>query len=231
MAPDRIPLLRGLATAGPTRDDLKALCAAFGTSSAAPMLHVEGSPPRRAASPRMRIARGSGRTTSLRAGGSSTRARSDRPRGDRQPARLDRECRALAAALAGRPTRVPTIVTAGRQVIAEASTEGTLATLEASGVRVLPDLCWCSICEPVFPTEARTLMTNSGKYAHYGSRPVGAGGPLWQPRRLRQRRSRRDGAATASRMARTRPSAEDGAVLNRDRPNRCLNQPTQGRRE
>ena len=44
-APDRIPLLRGLAPAHPTRDDLKALCAAFGTTSAAPMLHVEGVTP------------------------------------------------------------------------------------------------------------------------------------------------------------------------------------------
>ena len=41
-APDRIPLLRGLASARPSPDDLKALCAAFGTTSAAPMLHVRG---------------------------------------------------------------------------------------------------------------------------------------------------------------------------------------------
>src|SRR3989338_3165505 len=40
-APDRIPLLRGLSAAAPDRDDLKALCAAFGTTSAAPMLHIE----------------------------------------------------------------------------------------------------------------------------------------------------------------------------------------------
>jgi predicted aconitase len=43
-----------------------------------------------------------------------------------------------------------------------------LARLEKSGVQVLPDLCWCSISEPVFPPRARTVMTNSGKYAHYG---------------------------------------------------------------
>jgi len=34
-------------------------------------------------------------------------------------------------------------------------------------VQVVTDLCWCSISEPVFPPGARTLMTNSGKYAHY----------------------------------------------------------------
>ena len=47
------------------------------------------------------------------------------------------------------------IVTAGRDVLAEARTDGVLARLEASGVKVLPDLCWCSISEPVFPTERR----------------------------------------------------------------------------
>jgi predicted aconitase len=35
-------------------------------------------------------------------------------------------------------------------------------------VQVVPDICWCSISEPVFPPATRALMTNSGKYAHYG---------------------------------------------------------------
>ncbi|MDX5414102.1 MAG: aconitase X, partial [Rhodobacterales bacterium] len=78
------------------------------------------------------------------------------------------ECRALADALAGRKAAVPTIVTAGRAVMDQARAEGTLGRLEASGVQVLPDLCWCSISEPVFPPGTRALMTNSGKYAHYG---------------------------------------------------------------
>jgi predicted aconitase len=80
------------------------------------------------------------------------------------------ECRAFAAALAGRRRHrdVAVIVTAGRAVIEAARADGTLARLEASGVTVLPDLCWCSIPEPVFPVRTRAVMTNSGKYAHYG---------------------------------------------------------------
>src|SRR5690606_27903709 len=78
------------------------------------------------------------------------------------------ECRAFLAALKGAQTIIPTIITAGRQIIADLRAEGTLAELEAAGVQVLPDLCWCSISEPVFPPATRTLMTNSGKYAHYG---------------------------------------------------------------
>ena len=43
-----------------------------------------------------------------------------------------------------------------------------LERLTEAGARVIPDLCWYSITEPVFPPAARTVMTNSGKYAHYG---------------------------------------------------------------
>jgi predicted aconitase len=78
------------------------------------------------------------------------------------------ECKALAAALDGRRAVIPIIVTAGRAVIGQLRDDATLARLEASGVQVLPDLCWCSISEPVFPPATRALMTNSGKYAHYG---------------------------------------------------------------
>jgi predicted aconitase len=179
-SPDRIPILCGLAGGAPAPDDLKALCAAFGSTSAAPMLHVEGVTPEAA---------------------DATAPEADRVVIDRSelirawellntgPEAIDlvaigsphaslNECRALADALAGRKRRpeVAVIVTAGRQVIAAAAADGTLARLRASGVEVLPDLCWCSIREPVLPQSTRAIMTNSGKYAHYGpglsGRPV-----------------------------------------------------------
>lgn len=169
-APDRIPLLRGLAAARPTRDDLKALCAAFGTTSAAPMLHIEGVTPEAEnavvpAADRMAITRADmvevwtmfnegPAEIELVAIGSPHASLS--------------ECQALADALAGRRCHedVAVIVTAGRDVMAAASP--IVARLRESGVQVLPDLCWCSISEPVFPRKTRTLLTNSGKYAHYG---------------------------------------------------------------
>lgn len=49
----------------------------------------------------------------------------------------------------------------------EIAANGVKDRLEAAGVRIIPDLCWCSISEPVFPPQAKVLMTNSGKYAHY----------------------------------------------------------------
>ena len=60
------------------------------------------------------------------------------------------------------------IATAGKDVISSAQRDGVAARLQASGVQILPDLCWCSISEPVFPPSAKTVMTNSCKYAHYG---------------------------------------------------------------
>ncbi|ANH06250.1 aconitase X [Shinella sp. HZN7] len=169
-APDRIPLLRGLTAARPTRDDLKALCAAFGTTSAAPMLHIEGVTPE---------ADGA----ALPAADRVTITRADMVEVwtmfNEGPAEVElvaigsphaslSECEALADALAGRRCHadVAVIVTAGRDVMAEAG--NTVARLREGGVQVLPDLCWCSISEPVFPPKTRTLLTNSGKYAHYG---------------------------------------------------------------
>lgn len=168
-APDRIPLLRGLAAARPTPENLKAVCAAFGTTSAAPMLHVDGVTPEAryiaADADHARITR-----ADMVAGWQTL---NDGPEAVElvaigSPHASLIECRALADALDGRPAAIATIVTAGRAVMAEARAEGTLARLEASGVQVLPDLCWCSISEPVFPPGTRALMTNSGKYAHYG---------------------------------------------------------------
>ena len=171
-APDRIPLLRGLAAGKPSRDDLKALCAAFGTTSAAPMLHIEGVTPEAHGA----AADGADHVAITRA--DMLAAWNVLNAGPEEvelvaigsPHASLQECRMLAAALDGRKRRpdVSVIVTAGNQVISDARADGTLAKLEASGVQVLPDLCWCSISEPVFPTRTRALMTNSGKYAHYG---------------------------------------------------------------
>lgn len=172
LAPDRIPLLGGLASAHPGRDELKALCAAFGTTSAAPMLHIEGITPEAADAvdpdtPAVVIDRALMASTwkKLNAG----------------PAQIDlvaigsphaslAECRALAGALDGRPIddAVTLILTVGPETKARISADGTLARLNASGVTTVSDICWCSISEPVFPPTAKTVLTDSGKYAHYG---------------------------------------------------------------
>ena len=167
-APDRIPLLR-LGGARPGPEALKALCAAFGTTSAAPMLHVEGvTPEAHLPTPdadRARITRAD-MVAGWRELNSGPEAVELVAIGS--PHASLAEARALADTLDGHKVAIATILTTGRQVIDRARADGTLARLQDAGVQVLPDLCWCSITEPVFPPQTRALMTNSGKYAHYG---------------------------------------------------------------
>ena len=170
-APDRIPLLRGLETTAPNEDDLKGLCAAFGTTSAAPMLHVAGITPEAGLPP---IAQADTVQITL------DDLRQVWRRFNAGPAKVDliafgsphfsqTECQALDAALSGRRCHSDTavIVTLGHETLRAAREDGTAARLEAAGIQVVPDICWCSISEPVFPPSAEVLMTNSGKYAHY----------------------------------------------------------------
>ncbi|WP_281978917.1 aconitase X [Pseudorhizobium flavum] len=172
LSPDRIPLLRGLAPAHPSADDLKALCAAFGTTSAAPMLHIEGVTPEAPVEVADDLPQQTMTLTQMAAAWHQLAE---------GPADIDlvaigsphaslSECRAFASALEGkaRHADVSVIITAGHDVIAEAQKTGIVARLHDAGVTILPDLCWCSISEPIFPPRARTVITNSGKYAHYG---------------------------------------------------------------
>ncbi len=169
LAPDRIPILTGLEATHPSNDDLKAMCAAFGTTSAAPMLHVAGITPEAAdfAQPTDCV----------------TVTRSDLARVwaelNTGPQAIDlvafgsphfsaTECQKVADLAEGhRAKGTEVIVTVGQNVLAEIAANGILARLEAFGAQVIPDICWCSITEPLLPPKAQTLMTNSGKYAHY----------------------------------------------------------------
>ena len=172
LSPDRIPLLRGLERTDPSEDDLKALCAAFGTTSAAPMLHVAGITPEAdgALAPGADMLRaGRADLAEVWQGFNTGNAEVDLIAFG-SPHFSHAECRALVAALGGRPRHQDTqvIVTVGQNVLDAIRADGTSAALENSGVQIVPDICWCSISEPVFPPEAKTVLTNSGKYAHYG---------------------------------------------------------------
>lgn len=169
LAPNSIPLLTGLEATTPSRDDLKAMCAAFGTTSAAPMLHVAGHTPEAGDFPEP-----SDHVTVSRA--DLARVWAELNRGPREidlvafgsPHFSLPECRALAELAHGhRAEGTAVIVTVGQNVLGQARADGTLARLEAFGAQVFPDICWCSITEPLLPPQARSLMTNSGKYAHY----------------------------------------------------------------
>ncbi len=170
LAPDRIPLLKGLEHLKPSEDDLKAMCAAFGTTSAAPMLHVAGHTPEAHLVAKDADQKSAGMADFARVWAQFNPG----------PEKVDlvafgsphfslSETRKLAELLEGhhRHPETAVIVTLGRDTLAEAQSDGTIAKLTEAGVQLVPDICWCSISEPVFPPTTKTLMTNSGKYAHY----------------------------------------------------------------
>ena len=80
------------------------------------------------------------------------------------------ECKALSELCVGRNKHaaVAVIVTLGRDAYKQATATGIVEQLEEFGVQFINDTCWCMIEEPIIPADAEVLMTNSGKYAHYG---------------------------------------------------------------
>ncbi len=182
----RIPLVRGLEQAQPSLDDLKAFGAAFATTSAAPLFHIAGVTPE-ALVPEHVLEPGATLPTerlhlaellhSWRALNSAREPRVDVVSLG-NPHFSFSEFTALARLCQGRHKHPDVVVaiTCGRAVLEQARAAGHIAGLERFGVTLVTDTCWCMLGEPVIPPAARTLMTNSGKYAHYG--PGLAGRPV-----------------------------------------------------
>jgi hypothetical protein len=177
VAANRIPVLTGLEPAAPSQDDLKAFGAAFATTSSAPMFHILGVTPEAV-------------TLNDATGGTSVPtveifiedllqswreldSAPDRPvdlvsLGN--PHFSLSECEKLAALCRSRTKHkdVTVVVTCGRATHDKIRAAGMLSELERFGVQFVTDTCWCMITEPLIPQTAETIMTNSGKYAHYG---------------------------------------------------------------
>ncbi|MGH8803479.1 MAG: aconitase X [Polaromonas sp.] len=177
LAGHRIPLICGLESASPSQDELKAFGAAFATTSSAPMFHIAGVTPE---APDTESALGGMPPEAehqitlgeLEKGWQELNSASD--------ARVDLvalgnphfsacECAALARLCQGRlrHTATAVVLTTSRAVHADAARNGDVAVLEAFGVNLITDTCWCMLGEPIVPPLARVIMTNSGKYAHY----------------------------------------------------------------
>ncbi|NBA97139.1 DUF521 domain-containing protein [Pseudomonas sp. R5(2019)] len=183
LASTEIPVLCGLEQAQPSLDDLKAFGAAFATTSAAPMFHIVGVTPEAS-------------SVEQALGGLAPRRLIEVSRDAlaRSWAELDSstevavqlvslgnphfsltECARLAQLCAGRRKHPGTalVITLGRDVHERARAAGYVAVLEAFGAQLVTDTCWCMLGEPIVPPGTSTLMTNSGKYAHYAPGLVG----------------------------------------------------------
>jgi predicted aconitase/predicted aconitase with swiveling domain len=171
-----IPLIRGLEASGAGADELKAFGAAFATMAAAPMFHIAGiTPEADGQAPERRVTIG---LPDLIAAWEELNTAEGEAIGlvSLGNPHFSLTEFALLAQLAKGRTRSPDVemvITCGRQVHQAAAEAGHIATIEAFGAIVVMDTCWCMLGEPVVPPGARTLMTNSGKYAHYAPGLVG----------------------------------------------------------
>lgn len=183
LAGSRIPLVYGLENRKPSLDDLKAFGAAFATTSAAPLFHIVGITPEAIdpsqvlevdASIPVETIRLKDLLVSWRELNSARDSRVDVVSLGNPHFSLS-EFAHLARLCLGRHKHPEVVlaITCGRAVLEQARETGHIAVIEAFGATLVTDTCWCMLGEPVIPPGAKTLMTNSGKYAHYAPGLVG----------------------------------------------------------
>ena len=183
LAGSRVPLVLGLEKRKPGLDDLKAFGAAFATTSAAPLFHIAGVTPE-AIDPAQVLDAGTripvekirlqDLMLSWRELNSARDLRVDVVSLGNPHFSLG-EFAHLARLCRGRHKHPDVVlaITCGRAVLEQAHEAGHIAVIEAFGATLVTDTCWCMLGEPVIPLAATTLMTNSGKYAHYAPGLVG----------------------------------------------------------
>jgi len=178
-ASNDIPMITGLHHLHPNQDDLKAFSAAFATTGSSSMFHMDGITPE--ASAAMQSCEQQGLNQNLLTVTKYDLLTSYQELNTAIEAKVDvvclgnphfsvTECAKLVTLCHGRRKNpgVQVMVTLGRAVYDKANAQRSIAMLEKFGVQFITDTCWCMITDPLIPPTATTLMTNSGKYAHYG---------------------------------------------------------------
>ncbi|KAJ5770793.1 uncharacterized protein N7511_002844 [Penicillium nucicola] len=179
LAPSQIPVIVGIQSQFPSKDDLKALGAAFATVSSAPMFHILGVTPEA-----VDLGAVIAKDVDLRSVRVEVRdligcwdelnsASKDQPVGlvslGNPHFSLD-EIQILNSLCRGRHKNpdIAIMVTCSRATYNSAYMAGLLDELQGFGVQFVTDTCWCMITNPTIPRSKSAIMTNSGKYAHYG---------------------------------------------------------------
>lgn len=183
LAGSRIPLVLGLEQSKPSLDDLKAFGAAFATTSAAPLFHIAGVTPEALDPAQVLEANVPVPVEKIRL---KDLLLSWHELNSAHDNRVDvvslgnphfslSEFAHLARLCRGRHKHPEVVlaITCGRAVLEQAREAGHIAVIETFGATLVTDTCWCMLGEPVIPLAAKTLMTNSGKYAHYAPGLVG----------------------------------------------------------
>jgi len=157
-----------------SEDRLKALGAAAASAGAVGLFHVVGSTPE---APTLAAATQSGSTRTIRLTPEMIRAARDRLSTATDgavdcialgsPHFSEAEIAELRRLAAGRRFRMPVYVCTRRDLVERSN----LSDLEAAGAVIVADTC--VVVTPILPDTGGTLMTNSGKFAHYGPANLG----------------------------------------------------------
>lgn len=181
IAENRIPIITGLEQALVDTDDLKAFSAAFATTSNAPMFQIAGITPEASKTQDLALHSTNASSTESVVVTHEHLITTWRQLNRAQGSQVDlvsfgnpHFSSAEIAKLAGlchertKNPEVAVMVTCGRETYSKAYRDGHVSALEAFGVQIVTDTCWCMVTEPVIPVSAKVIMTNSAKYAHYG---------------------------------------------------------------
>ena len=179
LAPAQIPFVTGLESLPATQDDLKGFCAAFGTMSGAPLIHIKGHSAE-AEQPEIsnHLLSQTPHEVTLDDLKDAWHQLNHKLLAPQMPINLIAigsphasfdEVAQIDTLLSQRQIHhhVTMIITVGRPTLVKLKETGLFDSLTQSGISVIADLCWCSITEPVMPSSATSIMTNSAKYAHY----------------------------------------------------------------
>ncbi|MDE0730981.1 MAG: aconitase X catalytic domain-containing protein [Longimicrobiales bacterium] len=174
-----VPLIVGLPSTV-TRDQLKALGASAASTGAVALFHVLGvtpeaptldavisksGPVRRITLEPGMLKRALGRLTTANAAEQIDAIAIGSPHFSIA------EFEALLKLVRGRCMVVPFYACTARDTLRELERRGDLRVLQEAGVEIIADTC--VVVTPILPEDGSVLMTNSGKFAHYGPSNTG----------------------------------------------------------
>ncbi len=176
-----IPVVDGL-TVTPTSDQLKSLAAAAASSGAIALFHIVGVTPEAPdlsgafqgnPEPVGPVSITPGVLRDVRRSLTSSTTDSVDVVAFGSPHASLRECNELAELMRGHHARegMQVYITTSRAIKQILDRTGALETIEAFGTSVVADTCIA--VAPLVRPGAKVLMTNSGKYAHYGPGIIG----------------------------------------------------------
>ncbi len=190
-----VPLLVGLEQVADqiTRDDLKTFCAAFGTTGSSPLVHIAGvtaeakdlervvqpwkeSILEKGGNPIVEVTAHFMEKTYISLNSSDTNGQKVDLIALGNPHLSVSECQTLVDLITKtdqneeRSSQVRIMACISRAVQAQAAEKGLIEPLQNFGIEFINDTCWCMLLDPpVIPAAPEaTILTNSGKYAHYG---------------------------------------------------------------